>query len=312
MKKNFFPVSFFVVLFYLCSCNNSNTAKTQSEAGTEPELKSIFINGDSIHYTDVGQGDPIVLVHGSLGDYRTWSVQMDSFSKNHRVIAYSRRHAFPNKQIMDSAADFSVNAHAKDLAEFIKALNLGTVHLVGHSYGAYAALVTTMDHPELVRTLTLGEPPVFSLMQNVPGGDTVINNFMATVAPAGDAFKNNDPEKAVSIFITAVMADSSYFSKLPQPDRELMLTNTLESRGSLFLGKNPFPLVTCDDLKKIKTPVQLLTGDKSPIVLGHVTSELNRCLTNREVATLKNTSHGLNYENSVEFNKVVLEFIDKH
>lgn len=311
MKKYIIPASFFVLLFILCSCNNY-TAKTQSEAGTEPGLKSIFINGDSIHYIDKGQGDPIILVHGSLGDYRTWSVQMESFSKNHRVFAYSRRHAFPNKQIMDSAADYSVNAHASDLAEFIKALNLGTVHLVGHSYGAYTALMTTMEHPELVRSLTLGEPPVFSLIQDVPGGDTVINNFMAAVTPAGDAFKNNDPEKAVSIFITAVMGDSSYFSKLPQRERELLLTNTLESRGSLFLGKNPFPFVTCDDLKKIKTPVLMLTGDKSPMVLGYVTNELNRCLTNREVATLKNTSHGLNYENPVEFNKVVLEFINKY
>ena len=311
MKKYIIPVSFFVVLLNLCSCY-SNTAKAQSETGIEPELKSVFINGDSIHYIDKGQGDPIVLVHGSLGDYRTWSVQMESFSKNHRVFAYSRRHAFPNKQIMDSAADYSVNAHASDLVEFIKALNLGTVHLVGHSYGAYTALVTTMEHPELVRSLTLGEPPVFSLIQHIPGSDTVINNFMAAVAPAGDAFKNKDPEKAVSIFITAVMGDSSYFSKLPQRERELLLINTLESRGSLFFGKNPFPFVTCNDLKKIKTPVQLIMGDKSPIELRNVTSELNRCLTNREVATLKNTSHGLNYENPVEFNKVVIEFINKY
>lgn len=60
------------MLFYLCSCNNSNTAKTQSEAGTEPELKSVFINGDSIHYIDIGKGDPVVFVHGALSDYRTW------------------------------------------------------------------------------------------------------------------------------------------------------------------------------------------------------------------------------------------------
>ena len=75
MKKNFFSLSFFLMLLYLCSCNNNSTAKTQSEAGTEAELKSIFINGDSIHYIDIGKGDPVVFVHGAFGDYRTWEAK---------------------------------------------------------------------------------------------------------------------------------------------------------------------------------------------------------------------------------------------
>ena len=85
--------------------------------------------------------------------------QMDTFSKNHRVIAYSRRYAYPNKQVINDSADYTVTPHAKELAEFIKALNLEQVHLVGHSYGAFTALLATIDHPELVRSLTLGEPP---------------------------------------------------------------------------------------------------------------------------------------------------------
>jgi hypothetical protein len=72
MKKNFFPLNFFLMLLYLCSCNNSNTDKTQNQAGTQTEIKSIFINGDSIHYIDIGKGDPVVFVHGAFGDYRTW------------------------------------------------------------------------------------------------------------------------------------------------------------------------------------------------------------------------------------------------
>ena len=39
---------------------------------------------------------------------------------------------------------------------------------------------------------------------------------------------------------------------------------------------------------------------------------LNRCLSNKEIAILPNTSHGLEYENPAEFNKIVLGFIDKH
>jgi len=81
-----FSHSFLILLIYFCSCNNSNIGTTeQNKAGIVREVKSIVINGDSIHYVDIGKGDPVIFVHGTLGDYRTWQGQMDTFAKNHRV-----------------------------------------------------------------------------------------------------------------------------------------------------------------------------------------------------------------------------------
>src|SRR5580765_7114003 len=109
------------LLFFLCSCNNSNTGvSTQNETNKIPELKAVLVNGDSLHYIDIGKGDPVVFVHGTLGDYRVWQAQMDTFAKSHRVISYSRRFFYPNKQVIDDSADYSVIQHAKDLAEFLK------------------------------------------------------------------------------------------------------------------------------------------------------------------------------------------------
>ena len=141
MKKNFFPFSFFLLLVYLSSCNNNNTGTiTQNETQAVPEVKSVFINGDSIHYVDIGNGDPIVLVHGIMGDYRTWEAQMDDFSRNNQVIAYSLRDGYPNKQILDSAADYSLSQNTNDLIELLKALKLGPVHLVGYSSWSFCNL----------------------------------------------------------------------------------------------------------------------------------------------------------------------------
>lgn len=318
MKKNFFPLSFFLLLLCLYSCNNSNTGTTtQNEDHAVPEVKSVFINGDSIHYIDVGKGDPVVFVHGVVGDYRTWGAQMDEFAKNHRVIAYSRRFAFPNKQIINDSADFTVISHAKDLYEFLKALKLGPAHLVGHSFGANTALLTTIDHPELVRSLTLGEPLLLELLQNVPGGDTILNNFGKASMPVVEAFKNNENEKAARALITQVTGDSLVFPNLPQWQREIMMANTLELRGLMGLIQKTFSEqadrpVTCEDIKKIKVPVLLLNGDKSPLIFSSVKDELDRCLSNKEFVTLPNSSHGLEQQNPVEFNKIVLEFINKH
>ena len=313
MKKNFFSLIFLLLLFCLCSCNNSNTGTTtQNEAIAVPEVKALFINGDSIHYIDIGKGDPVVFVHGLVGDYRTWGAQMDEFAKNHRVIAYSRRFAYPNKQIINDSADYTVVSHSKDLFEFLKALNLGPAHLVGHSFGAHTALLTTIDHPGLVRSLTLGEALFPWLLQNVPGGDTILNNFeRKAVMPVIEAFKNNDNGKAVRALITGVMGDSLVFPNLPEWQREIMMANTLEPRG-VMLSKNADRPVTCDDIKKIKVPVLLVNGDKSPLIFSSMRDEIDRCLSNNEKATLPNSSHGLEQQNPAEFNKIVLGFIDKH
>jgi len=312
MKKNFFRLGFFLLLFYLCSCNNSNSASNQTQAGAKPELKSIFINGDSIHYIDIGKGEPVVFVHGAFGTYRTFEAQFDSFSQNHRVISYSKRLHYPNNQIANDSTNTSDSAHAKDLADLIKALNLGPVHLVGHSGGAVTALLTTLEHPELVQTLTLGEAPVVSLLQNVPHGDSVLNNFFATtIKPATDAFKNNDDAKGLDAFVNGVMGDSSYFNNRSQQFRESMLTNTAEVKQNL-LHPSPSRMITCDDLKKIKIPTLLIQGEKSIAFFTLINDELNRCLTNREKAVLRNAAHGLEFENPTDFNKIVLGFIDKH
>ena len=61
-----------------------------------------------------------------------------------------------------------------------------------------------------------------------------------------------------------------------------MMANTVQLKGSMLYPKTGFPRVTCDDLKKIKTPVLLLQGDKSPLFFIKIIDELDRCLSNKE------------------------------
>lgn len=315
MKKQIIAIAFSAILvFILFACKNNDSEKTVSEPiqNSAPEVKSVLINGDSLHYIDIGKGDPVVFVHGTLDDYRVWQMEFDTFAKDHRVIAYSRRYAFPNKQVINDSADYSPTIHANDLSELIKKLNLGPVHLVGHSYGAYAALLATMNHPELVKSLTLGEPPVMPLLQNVPGGDTIANNFITrSIKPAADAFRSGNNEKAIAVFIGGVIGDSSFFSKIPPEGQSMMTANILELRGAA-LSKNSFPPLSCDDLKKINTPVLLVSGEKSALLFHAIMEELNKCLVNKERAILPGATHGLEIENPYDFNKIVLAFIDKH
>ena len=58
-------------------------------------VKSVEVNGYDMAYWEFGSGPPVVLVHGSVNDYRVWNSQVTEFSKKYHVIALSLRHYFP-------------------------------------------------------------------------------------------------------------------------------------------------------------------------------------------------------------------------
>ena len=58
-------------------------------------MQILHVNGHDMAYLDVGEGPPLVCVHGSLCDFRIWSPVLGPLSKKHRVIAVSLRHFFP-------------------------------------------------------------------------------------------------------------------------------------------------------------------------------------------------------------------------
>ena len=306
---------FIVLVFMVCvvnACkktNNNNTIK-QKESNA-PELQKVHINGDTLHYLDIGQGEPVVFVHGGLGDYRSWDGQIDTFSVNHRVIAYSRRHAYPNRQIYIDTADYSVIPHAKDLAALIKALDLGPVHLVGHSWGAFTSLKATIDNPELVKTLVLGEPPAHSLISNTKIGDSLINYIIENAfKPSDAAFRNDDDVQGITAFIGGVMGDSLVYSKVSEETRERWLQNTIEMRGCV----NPEAIIEIspEDVSAIEIPVLVVKGDRSPLYFGKIADTIYSLLPNAKLHTLSNSSHGLQGNNPKEFNKTVLTFINEN
>jgi pimeloyl-ACP methyl ester carboxylesterase len=55
------------------------------------------VNGSDMAYIELGEGPPLVCVHGTLGDFRLWSPVLGPLSRRRRVLALSLRHYFPEQ-----------------------------------------------------------------------------------------------------------------------------------------------------------------------------------------------------------------------
>ncbi len=273
-------------------------------------MPTIPANGTQLEYIERGEGDPVVLVHGTLGDYRSWGLQMDAFAETYRVIAYSRRYHYPN-QCRGDEPDYSAALHADDLAAFISALGLESAHVVGTSYGAYTALLLAARHPERVRALVLGDPPVLPLLEQSPEGRALRDDFLASVwEPAGEMMERGKVESGVRIFVDGVVEEGT-FDRFPPEVQDLILDNACEFQVETSSPDFWTPF-TCEDAGQIATHTLLLTGDMSLEWLQLIVDELDRCMPNNECGTVPETTHEVTSDNPEAYNEIVLGFLAKH
>lgn len=226
------------------------------------QMKKVLVNSVELNYIEQGKGDSVIFVHGSLGDFRAWVFQVVPFLKHYHIISYSRRYHYPNAWVGDGS-DYSATLHAEDLAVLITTLRLGAAHIVALSYGGYVALILAVKHPKLVRTLVLGEPALIPWLEQIPGGNALLKEFMTNVIePSRHAIQCGNLEQGVKIFIDGIIGKNT-FDELPQLVRGSIMNNALELKAELS-APDLFPTFTCEDALKIKAPTLLLTGELSP------------------------------------------------
>ena len=114
----------------------------------------IEINGANIYYQSYGderqQRPPIVLIHGSTIDSHTdWDSIAPELARHYKVFAPdSRGHGRSSNPNMS----YSFKELADDVAAFVHAMGYEQAHIIGHSNGGNVALVTLVEHPEMVQT----------------------------------------------------------------------------------------------------------------------------------------------------------------
>jgi pimeloyl-ACP methyl ester carboxylesterase len=300
----------------LCLCQGIGFAGAAD--APMPQVKSVRAGNVELHYVEQGSGVPIVFVHGSVDDYRSFEPQLEPLSQRYRVISYSRRYNFPNAAQVPSH-NHSALVEAADLANFLRAVGAYPAHIVGHSYGAYTALILAMKHPELVRSVVLAEPPLLRWLPELAGGKALYADFMDNMwIPTGREFRRGRSEQAMRVTVDwfgkngyLIDGKPAQFDTLPAETRDFMMANALEWQA-LTTSSDAYPMLDRAAVHAVAGPVLLMSGEKTLLMNQRIDAELQRVLPNAEIVVIPNATHEMWAEEPELCRARLSAFIAKH
>jgi pimeloyl-ACP methyl ester carboxylesterase len=281
-----------------------------SDRSFQLPTKLANVNGAEFHYFEFGEGEPVLFVHGSIGDYRTWGYQFESFAQRYRVISYSRRYHYPNTWSGDGH-DYSTSLHADDLAAFLTSLGSAPAHLIGQSLGATIAAHCARYHPDVVRSLVVVEPTFPAWFAELEEGRESFEDFKSRVRqPAVEAMMAGDAEECVRIFCDGVLGEGTFASLSPEM-RTVMLDNAPELKLELQATElfSPF---TFDDARRIAVPTLSIEAGASPRYRKVISRKFAECVPYAERAFAPESPHAVHFMSPATFNDLVLRFLERH
>ncbi len=149
--KILFILFFFSAFMSACSNQPDKLSLVQEYANDESQF--IDIRDMQVHYRDEGQGDVVILLHGTASSLHTWDQWSHHLKKHYRVI----RLDLPGFGLTgpDPLDQYEVNNDVDFINNFMQKLALDKVHLVGSSLGGRISWEYSLQYPEQVKSLTL-------------------------------------------------------------------------------------------------------------------------------------------------------------
>lgn len=292
-----------LVVVFMVGCQSIGSVSTEAMP-----VKQLRFNETDFAYVEQGTGTPVVFVHGASGDWRTWDGLRNDIAANHRYISMSRRYHHPNAW-PDDGKNYTFDQQIEDVAGFIRALNVGKVHLVGNSYSGRLVGFLAVKYPELLRSVVLGEPSLAA--PSTAEGKAAVASYAKDLAQASAVAKAGDNRQAAILVANAVLGDQDGFKKMSAVQQQRWLDNAM-TMAPMFGGRPSAP-VSCEQLKSLKVPAMVVRGERTRdnFVFGH--DALLGCLPqSTAAAVIPGATHQWPIDNPSGAAAVILSFISKY
>lgn len=290
--KRLFTIRFTHLLLAFCCAGHclAATGKLKVEEGTKQ------INGVTLYYKIIGEGEPIVVVHGGPGlDHSYFLPHLERLAKNYRLIFFDQRASGRSSAPKDSSG-ITLEIFVADIEGVREAFGLEKMHLMAHSWGGLLAMHYALKHPEHLKSLIL----ISSVSANAADGDVANKNLQSRYTRQDSleraqimqtpAFKKRE-SKALADFFKIVFRPTFYDRKFARRFNLVFQPDYAKKSAALqHLGKELSAYDFFPQLETMNVPTLILHGEADPLP-ATTAQKLHKSIKDSEFVLLKYCGH---------------------
>lgn len=239
-------------------------------------------------YIEVGEGTPIIILHGLMGGLSNFQGVTDFFPKKGYKILIPELPIYDMPMLKTNVKQF-----AKYVKKFIEFKKLENVILLGNSLGGHIGLLHTKMYPEMVKALV------------ITGSSGLYESAMGDGYPRRGDYEFIK-EKAENVFYDPAVATKEIVD-------EVFATVNDRSKivKTLAIAKSAIRHNMAKDLPKMETPTCIIWGENDNVTPPDVADLFHELLPDSDLFWIKKCGHAPMMEHPIEFNKVLDQWLTK-
>ncbi|MCP4726140.1 MAG: alpha/beta hydrolase, partial [bacterium] len=285
-----------IILIFTIYCQDNNETLTATDGFIELD------NGAKLYYQEIGEGMPVVMIHGGFLTHKNWDPQFEVFAKQGiRAIRYDAR---GHGKTLNVPGDFN---HTEDLKLLLDQLDIDKAVIMGLSMGGYVCSDFALTYPERVKGLVLVSP-------GMTGFDFSTAEYMEEYfKQSGEAYESGDTNRIIESFMRG-WTDGPFRTpdQTPADVREksrLMCLETANNSPDVEAREvRPEP-AAIDRLSDIKAPTLGILATLDMPVIAAIIAKYEEDIPDFRKVVIEDAAHAVNMEKPEEFNRAVLGFL---
>jgi len=267
------------------------------------ETGFIETDGTKLYYEMMGEGHPLVLIHGGYMDRQMWDDQFVAFAERYKVVRYDVR-GFGKTDLPQTPY-----TDRQDLFNLLTFLGIKKTYLLGLSLGGVIAQDFTLEHPEMVDALVLVGAPINGYPDELMFTPEQLQSQMQRWAGFGKAIQERDR----AAMVDAVMNDATLVPSPQYPVARQRVRDQLSEYSFVWvldpISQQQLDPPAYERLSEISVPTLVITGAEDERQLHRSADKQEQDIKGSKRATISETHHMPNMEKPEEFNRILLNFL---